>query len=438
MRFWKTLLGCSILAALALLGWTAHSGWGRPLIRSVEARQEAAATPSKPAQPSAAEDPVNVQEIVAFAQKGLDWLARAQHPDGGWGAGSHAAQQMRDPHQVKTDPATTAFVGLALLRAGSTPVAGRHREALRRATHYLVDAVERSPATDPFITDLRSTQLQSKLGPYIDTSMAAQYLARATMALPPEDALSVPVDQALDKCLRKLTSVQSQDGSWNQGGGWAPVLQSSQSLNALELAQVSGKKIDQAVLQRARQAQKGNYSLETGRASAGSGAGVELYAYSSAQKAAAAEYRIATDTIQKAKERGVLNEDATVSEENLARAGLTTRSGRNVMAGYLALTSMDARLDDDNLLRGFGSNGGEEFLSYLLTSESLVISGSGKWKDWNQKMHQRLAKIQNPDGSWSGHHCITSPVFCTAAVLQCLMADRDAKVLLAVANVAVE
>ncbi|MEE8585857.1 MAG: prenyltransferase/squalene oxidase repeat-containing protein, partial [Acidobacteriota bacterium] len=289
MRFWKTLRGCSILAALALVGWTAHSGWETPLIRAVEARQEAAATPSKSAQPSAAENPVNVQEIVPFVQKGLVWLARAQHEDGGWGAGSHAAQQNRDPHQVKTDPATTAFVGLALLRAGSTPVSGRHREALRRATHYLVDAVERSPEKDPFITDLRGTQLQSKLGPFIDTSMAAQYLARAAMALPPEDALSVPVDQALDKCLRKLTSVQSQDGSWNQGGGWAPVLQSSQSLNALELAQVSGKKIDPAVLQRARQAQKGNYSLETGRASAGAAAGVELYAYSSAQKAAAAE-----------------------------------------------------------------------------------------------------------------------------------------------------
>jgi hypothetical protein len=49
-------------------------------------------------------------------------------------------------------------------------------------------------------------------------------------------------------------------------------------------------------------------------------------------------------------------------------------------------------------------------------------------------MHGRLQKIQNSDGSWSGHHCITSPVFCTAAVVQCLTTDRDATFLVAMAE----
>jgi hypothetical protein len=63
-------------------------------------------------------------------------------------------------------------------------------------------------------------------------------------------------------------------------------------------------------------------------------------------------------------------------------------------------------------------------LSYMMTSESLVVSESDKWDDWYSKMGDRLSKIQNNDGSWSGHHCITSPVFCTAAVILTITADR--------------
>ena len=64
-----------------------------------------------------------------------------------------------------------------------------------------------------------------------------------------------------------------------------------------------------------------------------------------------------------------------------------------------------------------------------MTSESLVITGGEAWEKWDEKMHRRLNKIQNPNGSWSGHHCITSPVFCTAAVIQCLNTYRDTKML---------
>jgi len=88
------------------------------------------------------------------------------------------------------------------------------------------------------------------------------------------------------------------------------------------------------------------------------------------------------------------------------------------------------RVQNDNaLLTGFGNNGGEEFLSYLMTSESLVITGGEAWKSWDEKMHRRLRKIQSGNGSWSGHHCITSPVFCTSAVVQCLNTFKDAETL---------
>jgi hypothetical protein len=61
----------------------------------------------------------------------------------------------------------------------------------------------------------------------------------------------------------------------------------------------------------------------------------------------------------------------------------------------------------------------------MMTSESMVSMGTNAWDQWHSKMTNLLSSVQNPNGSWSGHHCITSPVFCTAAVVLALTADRD-------------
>ena len=37
---------------------------------------------------------------------------------------------------------------------------------------------------------------------------------------------------------------------------------------------------------------------------------------------------------------------------------------------------------------------------------------------------ERLNRLQNGDGSWSGRHCIEGRTFCTGAALLTLMADR--------------
>jgi hypothetical protein len=69
-----------------------------------------------------------------------------------------------------------------------------------------------------------------------------------------------------------------------------------------------------------------------------------------------------------------------------------------------------------------------------MTSETMLIAGGDKFHQWQDKMQGRLSKIQNADGSWSGLHCITSPVFCTAAVVQCLTADQDVEFLTTMAK----
>ena len=82
-------------------------------------------------------------------------------------------------------------------------------------------------------------------------------------------------------------------------------------------------------------------------------------------------------------------------------------------------------MNDKKFTEGFGSNGGEEFLSYLNIGEAMVIHGDAKFAEWDQKMTENLNRVQNDDGSWSGHHCITGRVAVTSAALLTLTADRN-------------
>ena len=368
------------------------------------------------------------EELAPFIDEALDWLANAQHESGGWGAGSHSSQQIRDPHKVQTDPATTAFTAMALLRVGGNPTSGKYKNHLRRASEHLVRVVNESDANGPTITTLQGTQPQSKLGQFIDTSMTLQFLSRILPKLPDSDPLHPQVDAALDKCLVKLQKSQKEDGSWG-GGSWAGVLQSSVGCSALEWAVAAGKNVDMDALDRAREHQKDNFNTETGRASAEDSAGIELYAFAGSQRAAASEAGAAFQIIENAKKEGLLEADAECTVENLRLVGIDASKATTLTRAFAQNRAQLKLLDNEQMLSGFGNNGGEEFLSYMLTSESLVLQGGDAWPKWKQKMHTRMAKIQISDGSWTGHHCITSPVFCTAAVVQCLTADRDEELL---------
>jgi hypothetical protein len=173
----------------------------------------------------------------------------------------------------------------------------------------------------------------------------------------------------------------------------------------------------------------------SGRASGEAAAGVELYAFGGAFRANAADASEAKRLVDGAKARGELAPSAPVSEDNLRIAGASEpEQARRLAQAHDQNESQIERLGDEQLLSGFGNNGGEEFLSYLMTSETMLIAGGDKFHQWQDKMQGRLSKIQNTDGSWSGHHCISSPVFCTAAVVQTLTADQDVEFLTAMAK----
>lgn len=319
------------------------------------AHRERAEPTKRTAATSSALGMVKARPAPEFIDKGLAWLIAAQHKDGGWGAGSHAHQDIRDPHAVVVDPATTAFVASALLRYGHTPTSGRYQANARRATEYLCSAVEEYTKPGPKITDLEGTQIQSKLGPLVDTAMTAQYLARALAVVPKSDSLHARVDKALDKCLAKLGEAQQKDGSWNVGGGWANVLQSSLGCSALEYAQAAGKEIDQGKLDLARKYHGDNFDVKTGLVKTGASAGVALYANNSSFRANAANSRAATDFIEKAKQDGKLPADAPLNEENLKIAGVKAGAAALMIAANSSATNQSLTLNGVNTYTGGAS-----------------------------------------------------------------------------------
>jgi hypothetical protein len=88
-------------------------------------------------------------------------------------------------------------------------------------------------------------------------------------------------------------------------------------------------------------------------------------------------------------------------------------------------TAATEKLGAANFVAGFGSMGGEEFVSYLNISDSLCRSGGKEWGEWNGKIKERLVKLQNQDGTWAGHHCITGRVACTSAAVMTLLTERS-------------
>ena len=81
-------------------------------------------------------------------------------------------------------------------------------------------------------------------------------------------------------------------------------------------------------------------------------------------------------------------------------------------------------MKNEQFVAGFGSNGGEEFLSFLNISETLVLKGGKEWEEWDGKMRKGLEQAQDKDGSWAGQHCITGKTFCTAGAVLVMLADR--------------
>ena len=109
--------------------------------------------------------------------KGLAWLATSQATDGGYGQDGRDTRTGVALESEGRDVANTAMAALAMLRAGTTPNEGRYSDHLLAAVNFILGHIEKAPAEGLAITDREGTQIQRKLGRYVDTFLASMLLS---------------------------------------------------------------------------------------------------------------------------------------------------------------------------------------------------------------------------------------------------------------------
>lgn len=314
----------------------------------------------------------NNNPVDTAVAKGAQWIASVQGHDGGWGQDGGETSYVRQNEHLETngnDVANTAVAVLALRRAGN-----QYQANIERGLAYIMREVENSPADGLRITNHNGTQIQRKLGPYIDTFLTSMLLSEVDGTMPTA-AANARVRKALEKCVAKIEGNQQRDGSWNAGGGWAPILGTSMASRSLYEAQQKGVKVEVRAM-----AAADNYTKQAAPAGISASAGAALY-----QSAQALEQlsRTAKDRVDNAPQ----------------------------------ITAIRSQLKDEKFVNGFGSIGGEEFFSYLNVSDGLRRTGGEQWNQWRTDITARILKLQNQDGTWSGSHCIAGRVAVTSAAI---------------------
>jgi hypothetical protein len=313
----------------------------------------------------------NNNPVDTAVAKGAQWIASVQGHDGGWGQDGGETSYVRQNEHLETngnDVANTAVAVLALRRAGN-----QYQANIDRGLNYIMQNVENSPADGLRITNHNGTQIQRKLGPYIDTFLTSMLLSEVDGAMPTA-AQNIRVRKALEKCVAKIETNQQRDGSWNVGGGWAPILGTSMASRSLYEAAQKGVKVEVNAM-----AAADNYTKQAAPAGTAS-AGVALY-----QSAQALEQ--------------------------------LSRTAKDRAANAPQIAAIRSQLKDEKFVNGFGSVGGEEFFSYLNVSDGLRRTGGEEWNKWRNDITARILKLQNQDGTWSGSHCITGRVAVTSAAI---------------------
>ena len=349
-------------------------------------------------EPKTAPAPAPVSTAV---DKGARWLASVQGADGGWGQDGGEASSARPGERLESsgnDVANTAVAALALLQAGR-----QYQPQVERALAFVLQRIEASPADGLAITDRQGTQIQRKLGPYIDTFLSSMLMSQIDgRASTP--ALNARVRKALQKTVAKIEKHQQSDGSWNIAGGWAPVLGTSMASRSLFEAQNRGVAVDAAVLKRAE-----NYTVSA------------LSAPPPAARVAAAGRPPADRSASPAAPAEAAGVPLYQSAQALEQL---SRTAADRVQNAKQISAIQGQLADAAFVGGFGSMGGEEFFSYLNISDSMKRVGGDAWSKWHADITQKILGLQNSDGTWAGHHCITGRVAMTSAAILNLTVDR--------------
>ncbi len=300
-------------------------------------------------------------------RKGTAWLIKAINNDGGAGLDIGTT----------TDVACTSVVGMALLSQGQTPVEGEHWRRQKGLMEFLLRRVE-GMGTGGSLQN-SSSQIEGDLGPYATHFFATICLSQMMGEAPNVDRCG----RALSRLENYISHNQHRDGSWGTDA-WAPQLATACGWVSLRAANFAGISVSGS------SERAGDYLIKT-MPRIGTTWGDESWYHRLYGTAAGLR---------------VLYALGREKEENAATA----------------LSDILALVETNN--RAFGGAGGEEYLTFHLLTEMLMQMGGENWVRWYPNVRDKLCDVQNRDGSWTGHHCITSRTFSTSCALMVLTAPN--------------
>lgn len=320
--------------------------------------EESSATPSSPAGDEQAFNEFTPQSERAV-RRGDEWLMKTMHRDGGCGV------DIGQPGDI----GCSAMVGLALLAQGNTPVEGPRSREVQRIVSFILRATEVMPQDD--ITSMQGTQLQNKIGRHAHSFFAALFLAEVIG----EGWDTEPVRDGLKKIVAAIVGSQTADGHWG-AQSWAPTLGTVMGWVSLRASHYAGMKV---------------------------GSSPDL----------TAKHLVQQMTTNLAQHQGswmhTLYKNAT-GIRVLYALGMDKEP-----IAKKALKDVEDLVKKDNT--AFSQAGGEEYLAFHLITETMLQKGGSDWGAWFPTVRDKIVGVQNSDGSWTGHHCITSRTFCTAAAI---------------------
>lgn len=319
--------------------------------------------------PASAAGPAKLSKITPACRKSSEratqWLLSAMRRDG-----SLPAEVGREP-----DLGCTAMFGLVLVSQGNTCRAGRHSKVLRSVVDSVMDQCEFLPENElPF--DPKS-QLQRKIGRCAPVFVAALFLSQVLGEAGDAEA---EVRLTLEKLVRTICRMQGSDGTWGNES-WAPVLGTVLGWESLRASESVGLRFEASTENTAEALLK------------------MLRSHVQAQDWMHSFYK---DAASIRVLYSLHHRDDPAFQDCVARIQQTVRTDNRI----------------------FAQAGGEEYLAFFLVTECMLKERNESWQSWYPTVRDRLLAIQNRDGSWSGHHCITSRVFCTAAALLTLQAPN--------------
>lgn len=300
--------------------------------------------------------------------RALAWLTAAQNSDGSWGDNPGAPGEIGN----------TCIATLALLNTGDTPSRGKYGRRIRRALEWVTRRA-RGYGVDNTVLDT-ATLLQRKLGQNIDLYLVA-LLYSQTLGMTVDAAETDRMQAELRQMVDRIAALQQPNGAWETS--YEPMLTTISAWLALRQAHAAGVAVHHA------SAEKVVRYLET-------------------------------ECLER--ETGIFREERWGN-----RMRFVTQAGAlRVLYGMARGRTPEAQLATQVLVRMQfdqdvgGRQGGEEFLGALFATQALHIERDDNYARWYDKTVKALARCQNADGSWVGHHCITGRVFCTACSIMAM------------------